>query len=209
MKNISALGCQNYLLQTPCESCFPSFSWIFSFNLQSVDHVVVAYLYPVRSAMDQSWICSVVVGSAYWSWGACPAGASSCWLFVERQAVKGGSDSALPCAAILSSVPTRRLEKSKEDWSHWTTFERRPDRDWLSSRVKTSQESLARSLARSLSLDRNLGRISLVEGLVFVFTGGRLEFTVTTQVFPSLYLISFLPKFPFFYYHLCIVNCYY
>ena len=33
----------------------------------------------------------------------------------ERQAVKGGSDSALPCAAILSSVPTRRLEKSKED----------------------------------------------------------------------------------------------
>ena len=32
----------------------------------------------------------------------------------ERQSVKGGSDNALPCAAILSSVPTRRLEKSKE-----------------------------------------------------------------------------------------------
>ena len=33
----------------------------------------------------------------------------------ERQVVKVGSDSALPCPATLSSVPTRRLEKSRED----------------------------------------------------------------------------------------------
>ena len=144
MNNISALGCQNYLLQTPCESCFPSFSWIFSFNLQSVDHVVVAYLYPARSTVDQSWIRSVVVGSAYWSWGACPAGASSCWLFVlsgkqSREVV------AVPCLAPLSWVQCQQegWKSQKKTESHWTTFEWRPDRDWLSSRVKTSQESLA------------------------------------------------------------------
>ena len=65
--------------------------------------MVDAYLYPARSAMDQSWIRSVVVGSAYWSWGAYPAGASSCWLFVlsgkqSREVVTE------PCLAPLSWV---------------------------------------------------------------------------------------------------------
>ena len=167
MKNISALGCQNYLLQTPCESCFPSFSWIFSFNLQSVDHVVVAYLYPVRSAMDQSWIRSVVVGSAYWSWGACPAGASSCWLFVlsgkqSREVV------TVPCLAPLSWVQCQQEGWKSQKKTEATELHLSEDRTVIGC-PRVSKPVKNRSLARSLSQDRNLGRISLVEGLVLFF----------------------------------------
>ena len=205
MKNISALGCQNYLLQTPCKSCFPSFSWIFSFNLQSVDHVVVAYIYPARSAMDQSWIRSVVVGSAYWSWGACPAGASSCWLFVlsgkqSREVV------TVPCLAPLSWVQCQQEGWKSQKKTEATELHLSEDRTVdLIVLAGQNQSRIARSLARS-------PRIGILEGFFlfkvcfffFAFTAGQLDFTVATQVFPSLYLISFLPKFPFL---LSFVHC--
>ena len=67
-------------------------------------------------------------------------------IFFERQVVKGGSDSALPCAATLSSMPARRLEKLIKDCKLLrATFVRRPDRD-LVVLASPNEARIARSL---------------------------------------------------------------
>ena len=69
----------------------------------------------------RSWICVLKLRSlSRW----CVVSLVICF---EQQVVK--EVVTVPCAATLSSMPARRLEKSREDWSHWATLVRRPDRD--------------------------------------------------------------------------------
>ena len=146
--------------------------------------------------MDQSWIRSVAVGSAYWSWGACPAGASSSWLFVlsgkqSRKVV------TVPCLAPLSWVQCQQEGWKSQKKTEATELHLSEDRTVIGC-PRVSKPVKNRSLALPGSESwKDFSCSRFVFFFFFLLLAGQLDFTVTTQVFPSLYLISFLPKFPF------------
>ena len=121
---------------------------LFFSSSKRIGHMVFAYVYPSMYTLILPKYCDYS--------SVLKLRSLSCWfIFFEPQVVKGGNNSALPCAATLSSLPTKKVGEVKKRLKPLCSiFVQRSDRDLVILAFPNQSR-----IARSHSHHRNLERI--------------------------------------------------